>query len=185
MVNRVYSADIVKYARPNHCLPWVSHTEPWESNSMRILPMVNMLLQMWSCRLPWHASTVDGTYNTASYCQHVCHDPRVIQTANHDDVIKWKYFPRYWPLVWEIHRSPVNSPQWRGALMFSLICARINGRVNTREAGDLRRHRAHYDVIVMPRSIAIWLISPWTIWLSLCTRCFQMHFIELKCINFD
>ena len=48
--------------------------------------------------------------------------------------------------------SPVNSPhkgQWRGALMFSLICTWINGWVNNGEAGDLRRHRAHYDVIVM------------------------------------
>ena len=38
-----------------------------------------------------------------------------------------------------IHRSPVNSPhkgQWRGALMFSLICARINGWVTKCEAGD-------------------------------------------------
>ena len=72
--------------------------------------------------------------------------------AMHDDVIKWKHFPRYWPFVRGIHRSPVNSPhkgQWRGALMFSLICAQINGWVNTRGAGDLRRHRAHYDVIVM------------------------------------
>ena len=71
---------------------------------------------------------------------------------SHDDVIKWKHFPRYWPFVRGIHRSPVNSPhkgQWRGALMFSLICDWINGWVNNREAGDLRRHRAHYDVIVM------------------------------------
>ena len=71
----------------------------------------------------------------------------------HDDVIKWKHFPRYWPFVRGIHRSPVNSPhkgQWRGALMFSLICTRINGWVNNGEAGDLRRHRHHYDVIVMP-----------------------------------
>ena len=70
----------------------------------------------------------------------------------HDDVIKWKHFPRYWPFVRGIHRSPVNSPhkgQWRGALMFTLICARINGWVNNRKAGDLRRYRAHYDVIVM------------------------------------
>ena len=29
------------------------------------------------------------------------------------------------------------------------ICARINGWVNNREAGDLRRYRAHYDFIVM------------------------------------
>ena len=33
--------------------------------------------------------------------------------------------------------------------MFTLIFARINGWVNNREAGDLRRYRAHYDVIVM------------------------------------
>ena len=47
---------------------------------------------------------------------------------------------------------PVNSPhkgQWRGALMFSLICAWINDWVNNREAGDLRRHRGHYDVNIM------------------------------------
>ena len=29
------------------------------------------------------------------------------------------------------------------------ICAWINGSVNNREVGDLRRYRAHYDVIVM------------------------------------
>ena len=73
-------------------------------------------------------------------------------SALHDDVIKWKHFTRYWPFVRGILRSPVNSPhkgQWRGALMFTLICARINGWVNNGEAGDLRRNRAHYDVIIM------------------------------------
>ena len=51
-----------------------------------------------------------------------------------------------------IHRSPVNSPQkgqWHGALMFYLICAWTNGWANNRDAGDLRCHRAHYDVTVM------------------------------------
>ena len=70
----------------------------------------------------------------------------------HDDVIKWKHFPRYWQFVRRIHRSPVNSPhkgQWRGALMFSLICTRLNVWVNNGEAGDLRRDRAHYGVTVM------------------------------------
>ena len=33
--------------------------------------------------------------------------------------------------------------------MFSLICAWINVWVTNREAGDLRRHRAHYDFTVM------------------------------------
>ena len=76
----------------------------------------------------------------------------VRKTVSHDDVIKWKHFPRYWPFVRGIHRWPVNSPhrcQWRGVLMLSLIWAWINGWVNTCEAGDLRRHRAHYDVIAM------------------------------------
>ena len=133
----------------------------------------------------------------------------------HDDVIKWKQFPRYWPfarwltiIIWQvsyiqyllacqksqrstpynivkmaflesgfsavtilgggwlqspasdgppwfvrgIYRSPVISPhkgQWRGALMFSLIRVWINGCVNNSEVGDLRRHGAHYGVIVM------------------------------------
>ena len=73
-------------------------------------------------------------------------------TITHDDVIKRKYFPRYWPFVWGIHRSPVNSlhkGQWRRALMFTFINAWINGWVSNGEAVDLRRHRAHYDVIVI------------------------------------
>ena len=48
----------------------------------------------------------------------------------HDDVIKWKHFPCYWPFVRGIHRPQVNSPhkgQWRGALMFSLVCAMNKG----------------------------------------------------------
>ena len=70
----------------------------------------------------------------------------------HDDIIKWKHLPCYWPFVRGIHRSPMNSPhkgQWRVALMFSLICVWINGWVNNRKAGDLRHYRSHYDVTVM------------------------------------
>ena len=70
----------------------------------------------------------------------------------HDDIIKWKHFPRYWPFVRGIHWSPVNSlhkGQWCRALMFSLICAWLNGWVNNHEAGDLRCHWAHYDITVM------------------------------------
>ena len=76
----------------------------------------------------------------------------------HDDVIKWEHFPRYWPFMWGIHRSPVNSPhkgQWRRALMFSMIWAWTNVWVNNQDAGDLRRHRAHYDVFVMDENMRI------------------------------
>ena len=88
---------------------------------------------------------------------------RMSYIRRHDDVMTWNFsammtssngniFPRYWPFVRGIHRSPVTSPHkgpWRGALMFTLICARINGWVNNREAGDLRRQRDHYEVSVM------------------------------------
>ena len=78
--------------------------------------------------------------------------PEMYDFSHHDDVIKWKHFPRNWPFVRGIQRSPVNSPhkgQWRGAVVFPLICAWINGWPNNREAGDLRRHRGHYDVTVI------------------------------------
>ena len=70
----------------------------------------------------------------------------------HDDVIKWKHFRVTAPLCgkfighWWI---PLHESQWRGALMFSLICAWTNGCTNNRYTVDLRRHRPHYDVIVM------------------------------------
>ena len=87
-----------------------------------------------------------------------------------DDVIKWKYLPGCWPFVQGIHQSPVNFPhkgQQHGALMFSLIRAWINGWVNNREAGDLRRHCTQYDVIVMwsfghlQTEPVIWKASSW------------------------
>ena len=93
--------------------------------------------------------------------------PSLIVT--HDDVIKWKHFLRYWPFVRGIPRSPVNSPhkgQWRGALIFPLICTSINGWVNNREADDLRRCHAHYDVTVMTELILVQLINLDHLWSS-------------------
>ena len=69
--------------------------------------------------------------------------------------------------------SPVNFPhkgQWRGALMFSLICAWINAWVNNREAGDLRRYRAHCDVTVMDLC---------------CNENFQIRFCDRKFCHID
>ena len=66
------------------------------------------------------------------------------QCVNHDDALL--------ALCAGNSLSPLNSPhkgQWRGALMFSFIYTWTNGWVNNGEAGDLRRHHAHYDVTVM------------------------------------
>ena len=81
----------------------------------------------------------------------------------HDDVIKWKLFPRYWPFVRGIHRSPVNSPhngQWRCALMLSLICAWTDSWLNNRDAGGLRPSRSlwHHCNALLPCRI---LTSAW------------------------
>ena len=59
------------------------------------------------------------------------------KSLSHDHFIKWKHFPRYWPCVRGIHRSPVNS---------------LTQRPVTRSFDvffDLRPNHAHYDVIVM------------------------------------
>ena len=104
--------------------------------------------------------------------------------SEHEDIIKWKHFPCYWPFMQGIHRSPVNFPhkgQWCRALMFSLICTWTNSSVNNRwYTGDLRCHSAHYEVIVMKSKILVcpmvvticgWLVrpsQPWVVHLSKC-----------------
>ena len=65
-----------------------------------------------------------------------------------------------------------DKGQWRGALMFSLICVWINGWVNSREAGDLRRYHAHYDVIVMSQKWDYELMKPFVWYRSVSGRGF-------------
>ena len=118
----------------------------------------------------WHQAmnqVITWTNVDADLCRHMtswCHNKQKLyysrarvfgvwrhRQKTHDDVIKWKHFPRYWPFVRGLHRSSVNSThksQWRGAVMFSLICVCINGWVNNLEAGDLRRYLAYFDVSV-------------------------------------
>ena len=72
---------------------------------------------------------------------------------------------------------PVNGGfQWRRALVFSLICAWTNGRANNRDAGDLTRHRAHYDVTVMTLLI---VVSRWGLhkMADMLQRHVQMYFL--------
>ena len=64
-------------------------------------------------------------------CTHK-HDHNIIFQSNHDDVIKWKHFPRYWPYV-----LPVNSPhegQRRGALI-CFFDLRLNKRLSKQAQG--------------------------------------------------
>ena len=126
--------------------------------------MCDLCISMKFMRLAYRSYKCLGYAHRLSwkivFCTTVSHGLRHKPSDGHDDVIKWKHFPHRWHFVWEIHRSPMNSPhkgQWRRALMFSLIWAGANGWVNNRDAGDLRRHRAHYDVIVMETLIISFL----------------------------
>ena len=70
----------------------------------------------------------------------------------HDDVIKWKHFPRCWPFVGEFtgHRwIPRTKASDVELWCFLWSAPWINSSLNNHEAGDLGHHRAHYDVIVM------------------------------------
>ena len=85
-------------------------------------------------------------------------------------------FPHYWPFVWGINWSLANSPhkdQWYGALMLSLICAWINGWINNREAGDSRRHHAHYDFNVTVMMGMMWQFN--YCFSSHCDRCVNLQ----------
>ena len=64
-----------------------------------------------------------GIWYQQGRCKQTAQMITSIQFLEHDDVIKWKYFPGFWPFVRGIHWSPGNSPhkgQSRGALIFFL-----------------------------------------------------------------
>ena len=66
----------------------------------------------------------------------------------HDDFIKWKHFRYYWSFIrgfpWILLTKASDAELW-----CLLISAWTNGCVNNRDAVNLRRHRAHYDMIVI------------------------------------
>ena len=130
---------------------------------LTLYPSSNLKQKRWiHQRNPLKIIILPPKHKTVSFLYDVMYNRTMISRGfnnvfvyfcHHDDVIKWKKsFPRYWPFVRGIQRSPVNSPhkgQWHGVLMVSLISAWLNGWVNNDESGDLRRHRAHYEVTVM------------------------------------
>ena len=135
--------------------------DTWEDGIRHIKRTLNLQNTSYCISFKWNSAIKEANTLRNVDIEHTNTPHKQLLTLPgvlfHDDVIKWKHFQCYWPFVWGIHRWPVNSPhkgQWRMALMFSLICAWISGWVNNREAGDLRRYRAHYDVTVMPEIVA-------------------------------
>ena len=70
----------------------------------------------------------------------------------HDDAIKWKHFPCYWPFGrWTTgHRwIPLTKASDAELWCFFFICAWTKYWANNRDAGDLIRYGDDYDVTVM------------------------------------
>ena len=93
---------------------------------------------------------------TPTYISHLYPHIRLHIKRHHCFMTWWRHQMEIFSALLAIcaGNSPVpdefpHKGQWRGALMFSLSCVWINGRVNNREAGDLRRYRAHHDDTVM------------------------------------
>ena len=108
-----------------------------------------------------------------------CHGFLLVQISSshgimywpHDDVIKWKHFPRYSPFVRGIQRSPVNSPAQRPvAQSFDVFFdPHLNKRLSKQSWGwgFLRWHRAHYDVTV----VHVWWMGPCLPWGRISSIC--------------
>ena len=100
---------------------------PTHYNGYIYLSMLGFKLIHVSKRGYWYA-LAELSYNDSCRC------PAILSPLSHDDVIKWKHFPRYWPFVRGIHRWPVNSPhkgQWRGAfnVFFDLCLSKQSRRL--------------------------------------------------------
>ena len=79
----------------------------------------------------WRQLTTENLHHTSYYL--------------HDDVIKWKDFPRYWPFMQEIHRSPVNLPAQRPVtrsfdVSFDML---LNIRLSKQSSGWLFKTPSH------------------------------------------
>ena len=105
---------------------------------------------MWTCRQKQHPWIMPQEVSTQFYCDLFCWCckscrmwTKSMMTSSNGSIFRVTGH-----LCGEI-TGPPHKGQWRGALMFSLICVWINVWINNREAGDLRRYRVHYDVTVM------------------------------------
>ena len=135
---------------PQVLLTWISfnpslnicciHYEVWDEITYPFPNFNGCSVEVWE----WISNFIPHLIVITYPCWDKCSRCKVKTTCRYiilsitlDDVIKWKHFPRYWPFVWWIHRSPVNSPhkgQWCGALMLSLICV-LNKRLSKRSWG--------------------------------------------------
>ena len=129
----------------------------WLVNTMRRKEPGHQLPWSWPAISEYCGFSASGMNKFKSGEKHQIHftDYTLITSMNHISPW-WRHQMETFSVLLALcegnHRSPLDSlhkSQWRGDLMFSLICAWTNGWADNRDAGDLRRHRAHFDVTVI------------------------------------
>ena len=162
--------------KPHWTWRWVDGSSwfCWEGNGLTGTPEESGPWQNTTAYMTENMTLADAWWyddwmNKPIACQIKGTNRKYLLSRFHDMVASWQrnaswwrhymHFPRYWPFVREIQRSPVNSPhkgQWCGSLLFSLICAWTNGWFNKWYIGDLRRNCVHYDVTVISVHCYLW-----------------------------
>ena len=121
-----------------HCEPllvvWMIHF-PWVSENKLILLLRDIRTIQLCCKNGNNTTTMEDT--TIFLWRHSN------LFSVHDAVIKWKLFPRYWPVVRWIHRSLVNSPRKGPGTQALVIFFVLTNGYKQPSAGDLRRHDGH------------------------------------------
>ena len=74
--------------------------------------------------------------------------------CSHDEVIKWKHFPRYWPFVRGIHRSPVTQ------IFDVFFDLRLNKRLSKQWWGWWLETRSHLLLRHCKDKNGIWSTAP-------------------------
>ena len=90
----------------DHMYPNGSH---WGLNSDRFYAFIIIYMCVW-IDVKYYTSITKANATYISLPSFMLADS-ACHSEIHDDVIKWKHFPRCWPFVRGIHRSTVNSPQ--------------------------------------------------------------------------
>ena len=91
-------------------------------------------------------SSVSAISNASDWCYSHSGEWKGMMTSSNGNI--FRVSGPLWRETSSNHRSQVDSPhkgQWRGALIFSSTISWANNL----DAGDLRRHRAHFDVTVV------------------------------------
>ena len=111
------------------CISLINHA-PGDQTRHQVLHLMRSLLILCSGPQDINDHCVRCVWTYTLWFITIC----AVECTHHGDVVTWKRFqhswwrhqmekkfPRYWPFMRGIHRSPVDSPQkgqWRGALMF-------------------------------------------------------------------